>query len=250
MYEKWLTNPTRARLDQAIYDALASANKRAQARLVTANEVDAEAVLRHPYGIIIVDGGGVAKSYYYAASTTVLTLAWCPKGRKKIVRVAADRYPAKQSAYGLSTHDRRAVYRRPTREQAHEVWSVVFPERASRLRELRAHRLEHRLARLGEPEKNDRMAIPLWSAHVSAYVPGQGLLLSDSPLRPKIVQLVVRDPSTGYRRHITVPPRFANPATKTFQRLQAEGGGARRFRAALAWTHEHSAEEYLWAAAA
>src|SRR5690606_40331775 len=76
MYEKWLTNPTRARLDQAIYDALASANKRAQARLVNANEVDAEAVLRHPYGIIIVDGGGVffqLMARRYEQASTVLT---------------------------------------------------------------------------------------------------------------------------------------------------------------------------------
>lgn len=244
MYEQRLTNPTRTRLDKAICDALAAANKRARARVVTRNAVDSEAVFRYPYGVIVVDGGGIANSYNYAASTTVLTLAWCRRGRKKIVRVEAGRYPAKQSAYGRSTRDRRAVYRRPTREQAREVWSVVFPERASRLRELRAHHLKLRLARLGEPMKNDRLAIPLWSAHVSAYVPGQGLLLSDNPLRPKIVQIVVRDPNTGYRRHITVPPRFANPATKTFQRLQAEGGGARRFRAALAWTHEHSSDEY------
>ena len=72
-------------------------------------------------------------------------------------------------------------------------------------------------------------------------MPGLGVILSDDLARPRLVQVVVRDPSTGFRHHLTVPPRFGNPHTKTFQNLRTS---AARIQAALAWTFGIKPEEY------
>ena len=85
------------------------------------------------------------------------------------------------------------------------------------------------------------MNLILRGASLRAHVPGLGIILSDRSTRTQLAQVVVRDPSTGFRHHISVPPRFGNPRTKTFRELRTAEA---RIHAAVAWTFDMRPEEY------
>jgi hypothetical protein len=97
------------------------------------------------------------------------------------------------------------------------------------------------LERVGPEGEDDRVNLNLQRAVVRAHVPGLGIILSDNGVRTRLVQVVVRDPSTGIRHHLSVPPRFGNPRTKTFQGLRTAEA---RIHAAVAWTFGMKPDEY------
>jgi hypothetical protein len=78
-----------------------------------------------------------------------------------------------------------------------------------------------------------------------------GMVISDrggnfplAPARkPRVVQVIVTDSSTGERHHIQVPPRFGDPDSKTYQKYKARGELA---KAALAWSFDIPVEEYVY----
>ena len=79
------------------------------------------------------------------------------------------------------------------------------------------------------------LASPTLSSILTPYtfdISGTGSLLS--------VQVVVRDPSTGHRHALTVPPRFAHPRSKRYGHL----GERERIHAAIAWTFNLRAADY------
>src|SRR6185312_6775238 len=203
----------------------AAANRRARARTVSPAAVAhwPARVAAAPEGAVSVDGGSVCNSYRYAAESTSASVAWWTDGRgRKTVRVNAGRGYAASTAYGRSRGERE-------RESG---WAAVFPERAGRLATRRRERLQRLIERLGPEGQDDRLAILARDRHLAAAA-GNGLLVADHPTRPKVVQVVVRDTTTGQRHHITVPPKFATPSSKTYQSL---GSSAARVHAAVAWT--------------
>ncbi len=65
----------------------------------------------------------------------------------------------------------------------------------------------------------------------------EGLLITDHPTRPRVVQVVVRDSTTGRRHHLTVPPRFGMPLADGERPCD-------RVHAALAWTFGLRPDQY------
>lgn len=64
-----------------------------------------------------------------------------------------------------------------------------------------------------------------------------GTIIADHPTRPDIVQVVVRDATTGQRHHLTVPPRFGRAVRKPETAHS-------RCQAAIAWTFGIPASQY------
>lgn len=68
----------------------------------------------------------------------------------------------------------------------------------------------------------------------------EGMLICDRPRwwdARTVVQIVVTDPTTGYRHHIGVPPEFCRP-------LAGTEAWSDRIHAAIAWTFALPADEY------
>ena len=231
-----LRNPSADQIAETLGAALGAANKGALTRKVEFSEIDhwPAKVAGTAEGVLAADGGSVANSYKYAAETTDLVVAWWTSGHGvKSVRVAATRTRANHTSQGAGAG---------TSSPRGTAWEVTFPDRRDRLGKARRDRIARLLDRVGPEGSDDRLAILPWSRHLSAVrVDGSALLIADHPTRPKVVQVVVRDATTGQRHHITVPPKFATPASKTFQRLGSE---VARIHAAVAWTFALTPAKY------
>lgn len=90
-------------------------------------------------------------------------------------------------------------------------------------------------ARFGEAGSDDRLQVR--SPYAVADAGDRGLIVTDNPFRPRVVQVVVTDATTGLRHHLTVPPRFG-------KRLAAGESAADRVLAAIAWTFGLAAAQY------
>jgi len=66
-----------------------------------------------------------------------------------------------------------------------------------------------------------------------------GVVIGDHPTQPTIVQVVVRDSTTGQRHHLTVPPRFGRPLNSAKHETSYD-----RCRAAIAWTFGIAPSQY------
>lgn len=101
------------------------------------------------------------------------------------------------------------------------------------------------ILKLGPPGQDDRVNIA--APHIVAQGP-LGILICDAwDVERRFYtfgQVVVKDPSTGLRHHLTVPAKFVNPNTMTHIRAMAKGGEAWLVRAAIAWTYDMKPEEY------
>jgi hypothetical protein len=224
-----------AYLERELEAAAERANGGARVRRVRA--LRADHILAHPHGIM-EENGGLLKGWGRAewSYTSVVSAAWTTIMGEKVVRLCGSRrrscgfsdpflfLPGAWDGDGL-----------------HPCWALTFPERFTRLRQIRARRLLRILDRIGPPGGDDRVNLALHVTSIRAHMPGVGVILSDNFARPQMVQVVVRDPSTSLRHHISVPPRFGDPQSKTFQRL---GTSAARIRAALAWTFDLKPDEY------
>jgi len=230
-----LQDPDRRQLEKLLREAAERANGRARLRRV--GSLNPGPVLAYPDGVMEDNGIRPGMRVPYWPFTSVVGVAWMTLAGVKYVRVWGERCHS-HGGPGL----RHLFLPDPSdREGMRCCWALVFPPRYRRLRARREERLRRFLERMGPPGEDDRMNLNLRFALVRAYVPGLGLVLSDDLARTRLVQVVVRDPSTGLRHHMTVPPRFGNPRTKTFQRL---GSPRARIRAAVAWTFGMRPEEY------
>jgi hypothetical protein len=230
-----LRNPRRAELKRELEVAAKRANERAKVRL--AGALAAGPILAHPYGVMEANGGllmGMGRPNWRA--TSVVGAAWTTARGAKHVRV----WGMRRLACGFPDPF-LFLPEESDRQGLHACWALTFPERFTRLRHVRARRLQRILDRIGPPGWDDRLNLALHVARVRAHVPRVGAILSDDLARPQVVQVVVRDPSTGLRHHISVPPRFGDPQSKTFQKL---GNSVARIQAALAWTFDFKPEEY------
>jgi hypothetical protein len=154
---------------------------------------------------------------------------------------------------------RAALARLATSE--HEAWYAererLYAEREAALATIRQcspladqyapaeaerQRCEAELAALG-PQPTDDSRRLLQPLLVAVGADGS-LLIADHLERPSLVQVAVRDATTGVRHHITVPPKFAHPARKTYQRIVGRGGKAALVHEAIAWTFELAGAEY------
>ena len=224
--ESLLQNPTAGDIETTLTKGLDEANSRARTRTVSSHQVEGwpARIAAQPEGILAADGGSVPNSYKYAAETTDVVVSWWTDGRgRKTVRITTSRGRANHTRYGSG---------RGTATPRDSAWEWTFPRRASKLSNRRAERTAQLLDRIGPEGSDDRLLIGTWARHLGAAAPN-GLLIADHATRPKVVQVVVRDSTTGQRHHITVPPKFATPASKTYQRL---GSSAARVHAAVAWT--------------
>jgi hypothetical protein len=173
----------------------------------------------------------------YWPFTSVVGVAWITLAGVKYVRVWGERCRS-HGGPGL----RHLFLPDPSDGEGMRCcWALVFPRRYRTFRDLRVERLRGILERIGPAGEDDRVNLNLRTARVRAYVPGFGLIMSDGLARTRAVQVVVRDPSTGFRHHISVPPRFGNPRSRTFQKLGTAGA---RVHAAVAWTFGMRPEEY------
>ena len=230
-----LRNPRRADLKRELEVAAKRANERAKVRL--AGALAAGPILAHPYGVMEANGGllmGMGRPNWRA--TSVVGAAWTTARGAKHVRI----WGMRRLACGFPDPF-LFLPEASDGDGLHHCWALTFPERFTRFRDARALRLRRILDRIGPPGEDDRVNLALRVTRIRAHVPGVGVILSDNLARPQVVQVVVRDPSTGLRHHISVPPRFGDPNSKTFQRL---GSSAARLRAALAWTFDMGPEEY------
>lgn len=230
-----LTSPSVDAVTAALDSALDSANTGARTRTVSRSDVASwpERVASSPEGVLAADGGSVPNCYKYAAETTDVVVAWWTDGRgRKTVTVSAARVRARSTSGGRGNG---------TATPRGSAWELTFPSRASQLAERRRERLARLLEEVGPEGDDDRLAIrSAYDRHLAAACDG-GLLVSDHATRPRVVQVVVRDSTTGRRHHITVPPKFATPSSKTYQKL---GSSAARVKAAVAWTFSLAPSEY------
>lgn len=230
-----LVNPRLADLEEALDQAASLANGRCYVR--TVNALPAEPVLEHPHGLLLANGHPRRYTHTHMWPTSAVGVAWFTVLGRKFVRVWGSRGDVSGPRHAL-----RLLPGTPgDPEGLHRCWAATFPQRSSELRQRRAERLRRTLERFGPAGEDDRTNLALWWVRVRAYAPGVGLILSDGLSRPQTVEVVVRDPSTGLRHHLSVPPRFGDPGSKTFQSL---GSAAARVRAGVAWTFGMKPEEY------
>jgi hypothetical protein len=230
-----LQDPDRRQLEKRLREAAEQANARARVRRV--RSLGPAPVLAYPDGVMEENGIQPGMRVPHRSYTSVVGVAWITLAGVKYVRVWGERC---YSPDGPS-HCHLFLPDPSDRDGMRCCWALVFPGRYLRLRAHRVERLRRFLERLGPPGEDDRMNLNLWTARARGYVPALGLILSDDLARTRVVQVVVRDPSTGLRHHISVPPRFGNPQAKTFQRL---GNARARIHAAVAWTFGMKPEEY------
>lgn len=232
--ESTFIDPSVTQLTEAIERANRDATYRARTRTCDLGHAPslAEKILAEPAGHIEDDGGGVAKSYQYPAETSYVLAVWYTDRREcKHVRIAGKRVAARSSSYGRSNgagHIRS------------DGWAAVYPERAAKLQSCRIDRCRKAIERVGPAGADDRLAIV---SPILIAVGDDGSLLVSDPRRQS-AQVVVRDTTTGQRHHITVPPKFVRPDSKTYQRLTADGSRRPLVQAAIAWTFGLAAEEY------
>lgn len=226
--EKIFINPRRSKLQKFINEAIEETNKGQRAR--TLGQVTAPDWRKHgKSGAFYWDGGGVSFSYGYGAKTSALAIAWWTDGKgNRHVRVVASRTYANAGAYGQTD----------TVELCFAGWEGVYPRRAQKKADLEWKRKQQRLERRGKLGGDDRFSLLSWQISAASK---EGLLICDKKNNPRVVQVVVTCPSTGCRHHIGVPPRFANPKSKTYQDLGSE---ADRVHAAIAWTFGLKPEAY------
>lgn len=187
----------------------------------------------HPEGCRERDGGGVANCYGYRAGSTRLGLAWWTDGLgRRHTRLEVDRL-------GISGRHVSCIWSANRRWTA---WERVYRDRAETLRRRLYERTQRRLSRLGSRGEDDRVSIV--SPILLAEGP-EGVLIADRAVRPHVVQVVVRDATTGQRHHLAVPPKFG-PGSRTWERL---GSAAARVHAAIAWTFRRAPEAYAPAVA-
>jgi hypothetical protein len=233
---EYIIDPSPDQLERAVKQLLETVQGRPRVRWIA--EPHLRMVSEHPFGVIRQTG---CKGSYHDATyrCTELSMAWIAFTDLKVVRLSAIRA-------GLHHCPRHGdILRLPepgSRRTPRDVWQKVFPARARLLDEQRQARRRSRIQRLlaafGPPGVDDRLS--LRDPHLSACSPG-GILLADDPRKPTVVQVIVRDPSTGLRHAITVPPRYAKPESKTYQQL---GSDEARVRAAVAWTFRLTPDTY------
>ena len=230
-----LRDPSRAVLERELEAAAGVANERARVRRVM--PLVADPVLTHPCGLMEDTGRGQGQPIPYWPRTSLVGVAWITLGQVKFVRV----WGCRPRCEGWADHSYLFLPDSADSEGRRCCWASVFPWRYFKFRERSQERLQSVLERLGPPGEDDRVNLNLRQTLIRAHVPGLGVILSDNRVRTELVQVVVRDPSTGFRHHISIPPRFGNPRTKTYQRL---GNARARVHAALAWTFGMKPEEY------
>jgi len=229
-----LRNPSLGTLERALEAAATKANGTHRVRRVAT--LPPEPVLKHPHGILEDNGDPESGGGFDTLRMSVVGVAWVTLGEVKYVRMWGQRGFLSGVAHSF------AFLPKPSnREGLRSCWALTFPRRFSKLVTLRVERRRRILERIGLPGSDDRVNLVLRSACIRTHVPGLGVILTDDLARPRLVQVVVRDPSTGFRHHLTVPPRFGNPKTKTFRML---GSSAARIQAALAWTFGLKPEAY------
>lgn len=225
-------NPTREQLVAAFVAANDNANPpRSRQRTCRLPESLIDDILTETEGLYEDDGGGVANSYGYRATTSRVGAVWytAADGRKH-VRVCGDR---------VSISGRHVSYLFGA--NCEPGWAAVYPTRAARANYLQFERAKKAIDRVGPAGDDDRLQIfhPLPVA-----VSEQGVLVADHATRPRVVQVVVRDTTTGQRHHITVPPKFATPTSKTYQKIVAKDGKRGLIHAAIAWTFNLTPAQY------
>jgi len=193
-------------------------------------------ILGHPHGLLEDNGLPLAGGSGFAPKTSAVGAAWFTRGGVKCVRVWGYRW----HTTGLE-HSYLFLPDPSDKEGIRCCWASVFPRRFFRLRVRRQERIRRILEHVGPPGEDDRVNLSLARARIRAHVPGLGVILSDDRARTQLAQVVVRDPSTGHRHHLSVPPRFGNPRTKTFRGLRTAEA---RIHAAVAWTFGMRPEEY------
>ena len=230
-----LRDPGRAELMRELRGAASAANERARVRRVGA--LSPGPILAFPHGLMEDNGDRRGVSGPYWPFTSFVGAAWVTLAGVKWVRTWGFRC----RAYGSHEYRHLFVPGLADREGTRCCWALVFPQRYRVYRQRRENRLRRILDNIGLPGEDDRINLVLRRARLRAHVPGFGVILSDDLTRTQLVQVVVRDPSTGFRHHLTVPPRFGNPRAGTFRGL---GTDRARIRAALAWTFGLKPEEY------
>ena len=232
--EGLLRNPSPKALWEILKTVASLVNERARVRRV--DPLPHRPVLEHPFGLMEDNGNRDENGHVFAPRTSWVGAAWCTFGGVKYVRVWGLRGHVHSQA-----HSYLSLPEASDHESRRCCWGMVFPNRFRRYAERRLVRLARILERIGPPGEDDRVNLNLRWAVVRAHVPGLGVILADDGARIQQVQVVVRDPSTGFRHHISVPPRFGNPRSKTYQEL---GNARARIHAALAWTFGMKPEEY------
>jgi len=227
-FDRRFTDPSPPELDDAVSEAVAAANYRCRTRLVAAHWIDADAVFERPHGLQRDDGGCVGTAYKYPAESSRIAVGWWtdPDGRL-LVRVVSDRVSCNGSVG-------------PICGDVNSGWAFLHPEQAGQRVNLHiefARRIVESFGPVEDPADDFRMRF----ARLLAARSPDGLILVDRFQQPRVVELVVRCPSTGQRHHIGVPTRFADPQTATFHRLQTD---ANRVHAAAAWTFGLRPSEY------
>jgi hypothetical protein len=224
----YFINPSRRLLRTAIRNAINEVNAHARVRRIRGFNPDFVFAHRHGATAYAAGGGGkrigshVLLSWHTVMGNLVVRL--------EAVRAGISLLEIEQLPGCVATGDIR---------NASATWSAVFPERARKLGERRRQRVEHMIERFGPPGDDDRLAI--LAPRVIAHAPKVGLIIAEKRTRPRIVQVIVTDPSTGHRHALTVPPRFADQRRKTFQQLTT----ARALvEAAVAWTFRLKPTDY------
>ena len=230
-----LQDPGREVLKQALEADADWINEGRRKRLVPPLLPDP--VLRSPNGFMEDSGNRTSRSTgFHAGDTSFVAAAWVTVGGVKFVRSWATRGP-----YSGYAHSFLFLPKASDRDGLYHCWTLTFPARFHWKWTLETDRLLRILEQLGPPGEDDRVNLAPRRSRVRAHVPGLGVIVSDRRPRPQLVQVVVRDPSTGFRHHLSVPPRFGNPRSKIYQKL---GTSEARIRAALAWTFGMKPEEY------
>jgi hypothetical protein len=229
-----LRDPTPLALRSALETVASSVNERARVRKV--DPLPFKPVMREPFGLMEDNGNREANGHTFAPRTSWVGVAWCTFGGVKYVRVWGLRGYVHSQAHSFSF-----IPEATDRDGRRCCWAKVFPARFLRYRERRRDWVQRVIERIGPPGEDDRVNLNLRWALLSAHVPGLGVILSDLSSRTQLIQVVVRDPSTGFRHHISVPPRFGNPRTKTFRELRTPEA---RIHAAVAWTFGMKPDEY------
>ncbi len=218
-----IVNPTLEQVQQLI-DVAHARNKGQRQRLCYFPKDFAERIMSTKAGLYKSSGGAVPNSYQWSAYSTYLYAAWYTN-RGKHVLIQGRRDYAQRRSYGQGT---------ATVNLDSAGWSDVYYERASKLKDAKVERARKAIQRVGPEGQDDRLQV--WRPIVVEYGKN-GLLVADE--RGRQTQVVVRDSTTGQRHHITVPPRFGNPKSKTYQKNRGN-----LVQAAIAWTFNMKPEEY------
>jgi len=227
-------DPIEATLIQGLEQASGRANRGCRRRLV--ETLPADPIMAHAHGIMEDNGLPEGTRWGYSPNTSAVGVAWFTRGGVKCVRVWGYRCFTTGAE-----HSFLFIPEPSDQEGIRCCWASVYPRRFFRLHARRQERIRRLLERVGPPGEDDRVNLSLAWARIRAHVPGLGVILSDDLARTQMAQVVVRDPSTGFRHHLSVPPRFGNPRTKTFRELRTAEA---RIHAAVAWTFGMRPDEY------